>query len=209
MLWTCNPAWQHCHMATPNKKPTDPNREALGRLIREKRDAAEISQTDLANEMGNRIGGKFYQTTIGRIENGERSVSLTEAAVLSGILDIPIATLAHYAAPPTPQTLRHHYAHKIMDATRALDDARLAVRSARIAAENLSDLPPRQVAEDTPRGRKTIEGLPGEIFAYEAIESSLEDYRESIHKFWLPWMFGEINAAPVESGDQDDDATST
>lgn len=110
-------------MATPNKKPTDPNREALGRLIREKRDAAGLSQTELALEMGVRTGGKFYQTTIGRIENGERSVSLTEAAVLSRLLSVPVSTLANYAAPLTVEDI-------LRDAKDLIGQAQIHIKQA-------------------------------------------------------------------------------
>lgn len=161
-------------MATPDKKPTDPNREALGRFIRSKRDAAGISQTDLAHEMGRRTGGKFYQTTIGRIENGERSVSLTEAAVLSRLLGVPVSALANYAAPVTVDEVLHDAEGMAKQATSYIEQAIEYIDNAGISLKEIigADSAPATIPDRLDTLRNARQGLGP---TYEDLHKFIQD----------------------------------
>lgn len=183
MLWACNPTWHHCYMANP-----DPAREALGLYIRNNRESAGLSQSQLAQHMSNAMGNKMYQTTIGRIENGERSLSLTEAVVIADILNIPVATLGQMAAPSTPETARQNYAHKIADATNSIMSSVGAVKSLVHASQDIENRfsESKEIPENL---QKLVAKIPGEQFIFEHAANVMRDLADEIHNLWAPWMF--------------------
>ena len=186
------------HMAT-----RDPRREELGNYIRSIREEKNLTQTQLAERMAEALGTGIYQTTVGRIENGDRALSLSEAAVLADTLNVPISSLASMASPTTPETRRQNYAHKIMDAVNHLVTAESAIRTVRRTAEDLESLPPEQVDGGEPKAQRALAGLPGEIFAYERAEESVHAHMDTIHEFWASWMFAGLNDEYVEVDEQD------
>ena len=90
--------------------------EQFGKKVRALRERA-LTQSQLAAEM-TAAGHRMYQTTIAKIESGERPVSFDEAVSLAEVLGADLAEMAgmHTAGEDSAQ--------------RALVDARIAVRAA-------------------------------------------------------------------------------
>jgi transcriptional regulator with XRE-family HTH domain len=65
----------------------------LGRLVKLRRNQAGATQTDLANLMTGR-GHSWHQSTVNRIENGQRPITWDEAVTLASILDIDLSQAA-------------------------------------------------------------------------------------------------------------------
>ncbi|MEJ5928720.1 helix-turn-helix transcriptional regulator [Corynebacterium sp. H128] len=72
---------------------------SIGKIIREAREARGLSQSDLAASLDERLDGKIIQTTIGKIERGERSIGLDEAVQVADILNIDWRTFFDLLAP--------------------------------------------------------------------------------------------------------------
>lgn len=69
------------------------NDERLGKLIRWERENIGLTQTALANGMGEILGITVHKTIISKIEAGKRPLSLREAVAISNILHIPVKAL--------------------------------------------------------------------------------------------------------------------
>lgn len=65
---------------------------AFAIALREQRHAARISQRQLAENMC-ATGRKMHQTSIAKIESGDRTVSVGEAVAIAGIIGVPLAHL--------------------------------------------------------------------------------------------------------------------
>lgn len=170
----------------------DSSREAVGKYVRESREASKLTQTELANRMSEALGGRFYQTTIGRIESGERSLSLTEAAVLSDVLNLRISNLAHLAAPPSIETIRMNHAHKIAEACNSIMNAVSSVVSARASVEELRSRfgsNPDDLSEHTEEFKALLKKLPEEEACFENARIELNEMAEEFHRRLGPWMF--------------------
>lgn len=60
----------------------------VGKLFKEAREKLDLSQSVVASRLNERLEGKYLHTTIGKIENGRRNITLEEAVQLSDILHI-------------------------------------------------------------------------------------------------------------------------
>ncbi|WP_078057361.1 helix-turn-helix transcriptional regulator [Corynebacterium provencense] len=170
-------------MATP-----DPNREELGRFIRERRERAGMTQSELAKLMTKRLGNSIYQTTIGRIENGERSLSLTEATVIADALNVPIHDLSYRASPTTPETLRQNYIIRITEAVNSLVMAESALKSLSNTADNLIDLPEDQRTALPDGLQKRISNLSADAFIYDDLRNSIKESIQILNDDFHKWL---------------------
>ena len=73
-----------------------PPASAAGERVHELRTLAERSQSWLARAMKDR-GHPWHQPTVHRVEAGERTVSIDEAADLAGIFAVPVGSFARQA----------------------------------------------------------------------------------------------------------------
>lgn len=71
---------------------TDPERW-FGENLRIQRETVGLSQSDLAGQMAE-LGFSFHQTTIRRIETGERAVRLGEAHALAQLVETSVTELS-------------------------------------------------------------------------------------------------------------------
>lgn len=78
--------------------------QKIGSMIRAAREKRRYSQVDLATALNDRTGGNYMNTTVGKIERGERSVSLNEGVHLADILGIPFDDFFNAIRPPTPES---------------------------------------------------------------------------------------------------------
>lgn len=62
--------------------------DQVGKLFKEAREKLELSQSVVASRLNERLEGKYLHTTIGKIENGKRNITLEEAVQLSDILHV-------------------------------------------------------------------------------------------------------------------------
>lgn len=83
--------------------------EMFARRLREARQAAGISQTELARRISERLDGRLDGPTITRIEKRERSVRIEEAVAAAQALDVPLAALVTDETPGAARLreLRH------------------------------------------------------------------------------------------------------
>lgn len=93
------PANGEPHRVPRGAAPTD-QEVWFGENLRRLREEREISQSGLAREMAEK-GFAFHQTTISRIEAGERPVRLAEAIALASIVGTDIGSLT---LPPSVAT---------------------------------------------------------------------------------------------------------
>lgn len=75
-----------------------PEETFAGRL-REQRRAAKLTQAQLADRMSDALGSSVYVTIITKIESGDRTVRLNEAAAAAQVLGVPLASLLDYVSP--------------------------------------------------------------------------------------------------------------
>jgi len=61
--------------------------------VRQQRQQQKMSQADLANRLGDKGIKGIYPTTIAKIESGERSVRIDEAAALADLFDVSLDAL--------------------------------------------------------------------------------------------------------------------
>lgn len=176
---------------------TDPPKPEVGDEIRRLRESSGMTQTELARRLNETLGAKYYQTTIGRIESGERSISLPEAAIISETLNVPITQLADLAVPPSTDRLCTNYALKINDATNSLNSASFSIKIAENLAENLKERIERaeQKNQEVPAYIKDlVNEIPNEVAAYESMRSSIEKMVDHSNFFFHRWLSG-LNSA--------------
>lgn len=127
------------------------------RLLREE---ARISQEELASRMTDR-GWRFHQTTVNKIENGERKVSIGEADGLARALHVRLESLLIRS-----DTMEYR-AHRI---NRAVQDVSAATRQLNEPLTVITkDL--RSIAEEAEKLRKETvfdEGLPSKLDTIDA-----------------------------------------
>jgi transcriptional regulator with XRE-family HTH domain len=73
--------------------PSDFSDATFARRLRLVREAAGMTQQQLADAMA-ATGNKIHRSTIGKIESGDRPVTIGEAVELAGIVGVPLADLA-------------------------------------------------------------------------------------------------------------------
>lgn len=181
---------------------TDPTKPEVGNEIRRLRESSGMTQTELARRLNETLEAKYYQTTIGRIESGERSISLPEAAIISEALNVSITQLADLSAPPSVERLCANYGARINDVTNSLASVAFNLRNAENYASTLQErikanhnklsVPKYMVA--------LVEHTPDEIAAYESMLISIEKMIEHTNFFWRRWLV-EINAEDDQSED--------
>lgn len=93
--------------------------DVIGRNVRRLRDAAGLSQADLAQQMAERGAAAFYPQTITKIENSARSLKFSEASILAGVLGVPLDAILDPSAT-TVSDLRLARTHYLRD--EALED---------------------------------------------------------------------------------------
>lgn len=145
----------------PRETPSGNFDAIFARQIRDLREAADLTQQQLADAMA-RTGNKIHRSTIGKIENGDRPVTVGEAAEIAGILGVDLADLLTEPEPVTDEMLmaraalqgaRDHearLAEQVASSAAALSagEARLeaAQLALEVARENLRRLEARQSA---------------------------------------------------------------
>jgi transcriptional regulator with XRE-family HTH domain len=112
--------------------PSDFSDAVFARRLRDLREASGLTQQQLADVMAS-TGNKIHRSTIGKIESGDRPVTVGEAAELAGILGVGLAELVTDPGlgpgPHTVEQVRQHRAH------RARVEAEVRVRGLHHEAE--------------------------------------------------------------------------
>jgi len=107
----------------------------FGRRLRTVRQQAGRTQQDLAERM-TLLGHRMLQSTIAKIELGERPISLSEAACFAGLLGVTVAALAGDAPAPDGDLIAARIAVKALrDELAGYDLAASRIRDARRSAE--------------------------------------------------------------------------
>lgn len=96
----------------------------FGQRLQEARESRGWSMTELASLLGDAGLGKLHAATIGRMERGERPVRLHEAAVISGVLDLPLVDLLDDRESPVQnvQIARSNFLNACNAARQAVAD---------------------------------------------------------------------------------------
>src|SRR5260370_38644649 len=119
----------------PQGPPSDFSDATFARRLRLVREAAGMTQQQLADAMA-ATGNRIHRSTIGKIESGDRPVTIGEAVQLAGILGIPLADLATelpddlwerraYLARVEAQVRLRSLQHEAAERHRLLEEARL------------------------------------------------------------------------------------
>jgi len=123
----------------------DPVDAAFGRRLRYLREQAGLTQQQLADVMS-AAGSKMHRSTIGKIEAGERVVSVGEAAQFAAVLGIDLTQLisAGHGRLVTAQlkarSLEHQaeeYGRRLHETQVLLDDALARLKDARAELKKL------------------------------------------------------------------------
>ena len=72
----------------------------FGRRIREERERRRWPQQHLATSLSALYGHAWHQTTVAKVEAGERPVKLAEAVALAALLHMPLGDLLDDDAAP-------------------------------------------------------------------------------------------------------------
>lgn len=115
--------------------PSDFSDETFARRLRLVREAAGMTQQQLADAMA-ATGNRFHRSTMGKIESGGRPVTIGEAVQLAGILGIRLEVLAaDLPGDPWGQLAYRHRVealvrlrslqHEAAERHRLMEDARL------------------------------------------------------------------------------------
>jgi transcriptional regulator with XRE-family HTH domain len=125
--------------------PSDISDAIFARRLRQVREQAGMTQQALADLMA-RTGNKIHRSTIGKIENGDRPVTIGEAVQLAGILGADLAELITDPAPDAVAEARRARVRaqvrvralqrEIEERDRALQEARLLRASAASALQD-------------------------------------------------------------------------
>jgi transcriptional regulator with XRE-family HTH domain len=121
-----------------NKQPRLPGEmdhdAVLARRVRELRVKAGLTQRQLADLMSG-AGYRMHQTTIAKIESGERPVVVGEAIQLAGVLGVTLPALL--TEPPSDDERRLHEAQiAVVSLQRELAERQKALDEVRILHEN-------------------------------------------------------------------------
>lgn len=123
----------------------DPN-ERFRTNVRATRESRGLSQSQLSDALRN-FGYTWPQSTIQRIETGQRRVDVGEAHALADALGVPITTLLSTLSP-----LDSSHTAKVRRALQTLDDADTALHHAQRhrerARHHLAELKPATITDD-------------------------------------------------------------
>ncbi|MCC8909457.1 helix-turn-helix domain-containing protein [Curtobacterium sp. GD1] len=111
--------------------------QTFASAVRETRTRLGVSQDRLAAEVTKR-GYSFHVTTVGKIERGDRRVTVGEAVALADALDVSLESLVHNKQDLTASFAEHNQARTsfIMEASRYVE----TMLSVAAAADRQSDL---------------------------------------------------------------------
>ncbi|MFJ7289241.1 helix-turn-helix domain-containing protein [Curtobacterium sp. NPDC098951] len=111
--------------------------ESFASAVRETRTRLGVSQDRLAAEVAKR-GYSFHVTTVGKIERGDRRVTVGEAVALADALDVSLESLVHNKQDLTASFAEHGQARTafILEAARYVE----TMLSVAAAADNQADL---------------------------------------------------------------------
>lgn len=146
----------------PQGPPADLSDAIFARRLRAVREAAGMTQQHLADAMAS-TGNKIHRSTIGKIESGDRPVTVGEAIELAGILGVDLAGLVTSPGPLTVEQARQQRAY------RARVEAQAKVRGLQHeAGQRQQDLQVAQARYEDVRGRLAeaqhhLAGLGGEM----------------------------------------------
>jgi transcriptional regulator with XRE-family HTH domain len=135
--------------------------ERFGENVRRHRERRELSQDDLAREMADR-GWQYYQSTVYKIEHGERKVSFGEAVDLAAILKVTLDRFTWTGAEANESGMADRTFGLLHQAFEEAVTAAARLAGARAGAEYTLT-----VLKDSkyPRTRKTCEALAAELDA--------------------------------------------
>lgn len=125
---------------------------AFAEALREARIGARLSQDDVAEQMTER-GYEFHQTTIGKIERGNRRVTVGEAVELADIVGFPLALLVE----KNPASLIARRAEIEAKTRQLLSDLVALERSVHDARDRLDELVNLAVELDELAGEELLE----------------------------------------------------
>jgi len=114
---------------SPQGTPSDISDAIFARRLREVREAIGLTQQQLADPMAS-TGNKIHRSTIGKIENGDRPVTVGEAVQIAGILDVDLADLL--TEPATDLD--------VQEARMALEAAERQLRHLRYESDKASEV---------------------------------------------------------------------
>lgn len=103
----------------------------FARRLRQEREAAGVSQVELARRISEQLGASIDPTAITRIESQERAVRLDEAVIAARALDLPLTVLLGEA-------VEEELDHAIQQYLRQLTEAEAAWEKARIDMQRLT-----------------------------------------------------------------------
>lgn len=69
-------------------------------LLRDARKRSGMTQAQVAEAMGERLGDGWYQSTVGRVESGTRALNVVEALTLAKVVGIEPSVVAQVASMP-------------------------------------------------------------------------------------------------------------
>ncbi|OFT91064.1 helix-turn-helix domain-containing protein [Corynebacterium sp. HMSC28B08] len=171
----------------------DPIKPEVGEEIRRLREEAKITQTGLAKYLNEVLGAKYHQTTVGRMENGDRSISLPEATVIAELLNVPVSQLADLSIPPSFERICSNYMLKIGELNNSFWSIMSHIRTSKNLASNIQDRIGKlnQNGSEVPKHiQDLVEEIPSEIDAYETMLSSVEKMLDHNNYFWHRWLSG-------------------
>lgn len=113
--------------------------ELIGRTVREVRERQKLSQADVARAMTERGTSAFYPQTILKIEKGERSLKLHEAAMLSQVLEVTIEDLIGDLGDAVTSLRFNQLAHLISSSKREIEDGIYRILSARDEIKQIAE----------------------------------------------------------------------
>lgn len=165
--------------------------DEFGAAVRAQRNASEMSQDDLASAVG-KLGYSLSQATIGKIERGDRKVTVGEAAAIAKALGTSAELLVLGPSFVSREILAKRLRilrSELIDAARAFDSGRSLVASEAYALDEYdvdwlrdsvlesvedvidsyrkdtvvaNDADDRRDEMDGPTSRRTFDGLYGE-----------------------------------------------
>ncbi|OLT55655.1 hypothetical protein BJF89_14200 [Corynebacterium sp. CNJ-954] len=141
----------------------------VGKLFKDSREKLNLSQAAVASRLNERLEGKYLHTTIGKIENGRRNITLEEAVQLSDILHVKWEEVFSLLRQMTP-------ADRLNDATsilnRAAFDCATEVYLPFQHASELIQKANEEIDEDS-----TFNGHEGKY-----VKSALHEIKEAVEK---------------------------
>lgn len=137
---------------------SDVNR-LIGSKIREARKSRDITQTMLADRLAEVLETSYTQSTIGKIERGERTLTFSEIVIISTMLPIDL------------NELRYLITNQTVDAAKAALHSTIAKTS----------LQPRELAAELNEIKTQLTALEARIIkeSPNSAPASLEDIKEA------------------------------